>query len=313
MTSIIQVACPLCGGDSVEIVERLSGTRLRALWEAVGNPLSDAALGDITPQSAVDLHRCGACGFRFFDPTLAGSAFFYEELMAGRPYPSTSPEFASAVRFAADHGVRKILDIGGGEGAFLDLAKIAGFETLGIELNRNASKVAGAKGHRMFDRPMEEISDDDLGGGADMVTLFQVVEHVPAPVEFVRAASSLVRPGGYLLVAVPSSKRMLGLLHHDPLDWPPHHISRWRPADLSKLGERAGLDLVQSGADPFLGSSLVWAADLHRKLESAIGNKPFPLNRTLVKSASLIYRGLRMKHFMPFHGLSIHAVFRKNP
>jgi SAM-dependent methyltransferase len=289
----------------------MAGSDLRKLWIALDNGLGDKAYGSITPETMINFYQCRSCFFRFFDPKFAGSAEFYEDLMTKKTYPLGGPEFDHAIDFAGRHGIKRVLDVGGGEGAFLDLARKAGLETTGVELNRHASEVSSSKGHRMFNKPMENIELTELQGGTEMLTLFQVVEHVSAPVEFVTSAARLVKPGGYICIAVPSDQRMLGLLHHDPADWPPHHVSRWRMEDLKKLGIRSGLDFVECSTDLLTGKAIIWALLLHNKLESTLGNRQHLMPVGIASFLSLIYRAMKLKYVLPFQGLSLHIVLRK--
>jgi 2-polyprenyl-3-methyl-5-hydroxy-6-metoxy-1,4-benzoquinol methylase len=306
-----KLACLLCGCSEVHADENLTGEQLRALWQAFGFNFNPHAFGPITMEFNVSLMRCCACGFRFYDPELAGGAEFYEEMMSKCHYPSISPEFTFALEFAKKNDLKKLFDVGGGEGHFLDLALNAGMETSGVELNRDAAKLASDKGHLMFNKRMEEIMVDELDGGTEILTLFQVIEHVPSPVKFLLDAVRLVRPGGYIVIAVPNESRMLGLLHYDPANWPPHHISRWRSADLITLGKTTGLNLIEQRSDLLTGQSILWAIKLHNKLAAALGRqKPIGSTR-LFQALTMTYRFLGCKYFMPFSGLSIYAVFRK--
>lgn len=311
MTENHQLFCLVCKNKKLNIVDFITGLDLRKLWNVLDNKIGDDAYGRITAKTQVNLYQCTSCSFRFFDPEFAGSADFYEELMIKKDYPLGGPEFDHAIDFAARHGISRVLDVGGGEGAFLDLARKAGLETTGVELNRIASEVSANKGHRMLNKPMEDIDLEEIDGGADMLTLFQVVEHVSAPVEFVSAAARLVKPGGYISIAVPSDRRMLGLLHHDPADWPPHHVSRWRIKDLRELGRRSGLEFVECKSDLLTGHSLIWALQLHNKLEIALGKRRHPLPIGVASVLMFFYRALRLKHVLPFHGLSLHIMLRK--
>lgn len=311
MSTKRQLNCLICGNHSLNVTASLTGDGLRKLWAALNNEIGETAYGPISPKTSVHLYRCDSCGFRFYDPDFAGSAEFYEDLMTKKTYPLGGPEFDYAIDFAGRHGITRVLDVGGGEGAFLDLARKAGLETVGVELNRHASEVSAGKGHRMFNKSMEDIDLAELEGGTEMLTLFQVVEHVSAPVEFLTSAARLVRPGGYISIAVPSDRRMLGLLKHDPADWPPHHVSRWRINDLKQIGVRSGLEVVECRADLLTGSAILWALRLHNKLEAALGNRQHMVPVGIASILSLFYRALKLKHILPFHGLSLHIVLRK--
>lgn len=312
MTTQAPPCCLLCSGSSVAVQSSLTGAQIRKLWSALGSDISEAAFGPVLPETAVEFYLCRSCGFRFYRPDFAGSALFYEDLMSSKDYPVGGLDFDDVIDFAGRHGIERVLDVGGGEGAFLDLARKAGMKTSGIEVNRHASEAAARKGHRMFTRLMEEISLDEVGGGTDLLTLFQVVEHVPDPVGFVVSASRLVKPGGFIAIAVPSDKRMLGLLENDPADWPPHHISRWRAQDLRSLAEKAGLEVVEERANRLFGTDIPWAFELHDRLEGCLGRNQLRIPKPLVFAASVAYRALQLQAVMPFHGPSIQIVLRKS-
>jgi SAM-dependent methyltransferase len=308
---IHEINCLLCHSEHLTVTDSLKGDEIRSLWKEWGNNLSDYALGEIIREFPVEMYRCNNCGFSFFDPKLAGTGEFYEELMAKRKYPTDTPEFNFALSFAKKMELETILDVGGGDGAFLDLARKAGIQTSGIELNRDAAAKAAAKGHRMSTKLLEDIQLDEIGGCTDMLTLFQVVEHVPAPVEFLESAARLVRPGGYIAVAVPSHRRALGLLHLDPADWPPHHVSRWRQTDLHKLAEKASLTVVKTGADPLTGQAIEWAYSLHNRFARTLGHRSLPGAGWPIRAVSTLYRTLRCKLYCGAHGLSIYAIYQK--
>lgn len=232
--------------------------------------------------------------------------------MASKDYPLGGLDFEHILDFAARSGIGRVLDIGCGEGAFLDLARNAGLLTAGVELNRVAAATAARKGHRIINKSIESIHPDELDGGADLVTLFQVLEHVAAPTEFARSVSRLVKAGGYLAIAVPSDRRMLGLVEHDPADWPPHHVSRWRLKDLQAIGKSLGLELIQQGANPFFATDIPWACELHDRLEGALGRRQLGIPKPALEIASLIYRVAQFKRILPLHGLSIFALFHKS-
>ena len=303
--------CLLCGGGAENRVWTLTGTEVRALWRAAGRELSEGAFVGLAPDAEVAQFECGACGFRFFDPALAATGKFYEELQQGDYYVSTRPEFAFALELARQEKLKTVLDVGGGDGAFLDGARAAGHTTLALELNAHAAAVTAGKGHRTLQRRLEDVSPAELDGGVDMLTLFQVVEHVSAPVEFLQSAARLVRRGGLLIVAVPNNDGMHVLLPYDPANLPPHHVSRWRARDLDQLGAACGLTVAARGADELFGGPMREFWLLHNRLAPAIGRRAHPGGAWLPAAVSWLYRKLGCRHFFPHRGLSIYAAYRK--
>lgn len=82
----------------------------------------------------------------------------------------------------------------------------------------------------------------------DVVTAWDVVEHVPHPLRFMRLAAGLLRQGGLLFVNVPDldslASRLLGAR------WPallPEHLNYFNRRSLKLCGERAGLRSLQFG------------------------------------------------------------------
>ena len=298
--------CLLCDHLESRIVSTLTGAELRTLFLTARHAMSDEALGAITPGYIVELHECTQCGFQFFDPALAGSGKFYEELDAGAYYPAARPEFAFALERLVARGASSVLDIGGGDGAFLDLARQRGLRTFGAELNEQAREAARAKGHIMQGAGGVEAESE-----VDAITLFQVVEHLPDPRGFLRTALRRLRAGGLVVLAVPNRDGVFRLLPLDPANLPPHHVSRWRALDLRRLGEACGLRWIEDGADVLYGSALAEFWRLQNRLALALGRRPHPGGAWLPTVVSQLYRKLGCRHFFPRRGLGIYAVFEK--
>ena len=302
--------CLLCDSSESRPVWELSGSEIRRLWLASRRKLTEVAYGALLPTTNVNLFECLHCGFRAFNPQLAGGSLFYEELERGGYYNDFRPEFDFALNLCSSGKARKILDVGSGQGAFLNLAKKAGLQTFAVELNEQAASISAVR-HRTLSKPLEEISPDDLGGEVDALTLFQVIEHVPNPIAFMTAAARLVGPGGFLVVSVPNRPGLRWLNRWDPANLPPHHVSHWRFADLLRLGAACGLRWHSQGADALVGRDIETSWLTHNVLSAAIGRRPRPGGAWLPKFVSLLYRKLGCRYYFPRWGLSIYAAFRK--
>jgi len=303
--------CLLCGSKQLKDFDRLNGRQIRALWRERGTEFPAEALKGISDSTDVILWECCGCGFKFFDPSLAGNGLFYQLLESADYYSTGRPEFQRTLEFAAKNRLTTVLDVGCGAGAFLDQARQAGLQTFGLELNVAAAEKARAKGHHIFDRLLHEIPTTACPGGFDLITLFQVLEHVSDPVAVVKDAAAHLKPGGFVAVAVPSEVGVLRLIPLDPAQWPPHHISRWRLEDFKTLAAKTRLSPVKAGGDVLLGSRIEQVIQSQRQMEAVIGKRPPGKAPAWPHWLSWLYRKTGMKHFFPHRGDSIYVFLLK--
>lgn len=136
-------------------------------------------------------------------------------------------------RLPAD-GRRRILDVGCGDGLFLDaLAPWGAAE--GIE--PDAATLSPAAAHRKihlgpFDRSYAPAHPFDL------VLFLDVLEHIPDPTSALVRARELLVPGGEILVTVPAFPSLW--TRHDTLN---HHLHRYTRGTLDALARSAGLQV----------------------------------------------------------------------
>jgi 2-polyprenyl-3-methyl-5-hydroxy-6-metoxy-1,4-benzoquinol methylase len=134
----------------------------------------------------------------------------------------------------------EVLEVGSGRGGFLHLLRQDGHDGLGVELNSDGARKARERGLLvetidLFQAPMS------WQGRFDAAAAFQVVEHVPDPLAFCRKLFDLVKPGGFLFIAVPNRRCFARTYERtNILDMPPHHITRWDDVALKRLGRRLG-------------------------------------------------------------------------
>jgi SAM-dependent methyltransferase len=305
-------ACLLCGHERVAIVDRLSAAQLQRMWRENGDEIPDAALYPLTPEREVCLGQCCSCGFQFFDPSLAGGAAFYECLSRRASYYSAvNADFRRTAAFAKKHNLTRVLDVGCGEGCFLDLLKAAGHQTHGIELNSKAARRCMEAGHRVFSKLQQELTVEEAGGSFDLVTAFQVVEHLAEPVRFISDASRLTRLGGFIAIAVPNRIGIRRLVLLDPHEWPPHHVSRWRPQDLRLLGEQCGLTVIEQGADTTIGSQIRYVMRFNNQMARVIGRQNQLRSEMLIAGIGYLYTLLGMKYWTPHFGSSAYCIYQK--
>lgn len=96
-----------------------------------------------------------------------------------------------------------LLDIGCGEGFFLFNASKAGYSAKGIELSQDAA--AYAKKEFSLDIEARAFEERQFPENYfDMVTLWQVLEHLPYPLAILKEAYRILKLGGLLVVSTPN-------------------------------------------------------------------------------------------------------------
>jgi 2-polyprenyl-3-methyl-5-hydroxy-6-metoxy-1,4-benzoquinol methylase len=133
-------------------------------------------------------------------------------------------------------GGGELCDFGCGDGAFLRLCRRRGWSVCGVDFNE---KVA----HWARERDRLEVVAGTWPGEAlagrtfDVITAWHVIEHLPDPAGWVRAAAGKLNPGGYLLVCCPDAGswafRTFGRDWYG-LDVPRHlsHFTTWKLVEL---------------------------------------------------------------------------------
>ena len=92
-----------------------------------------------------------------------------------------------------------LLDIGAGTGDFLTVAKQNGWQTIGVEPNDKAKKIAQTKGVEIIEST-KSLKDHSI----DIITMWHVLEHVPDIENQIKELKRLLKPNGSIIIAVPN-------------------------------------------------------------------------------------------------------------
>jgi len=187
------------------------------------------------PGSNLSLLVCDECGFLSYDPMPSGDETFYEDLQR-LPwyYQDNKPEY----HFAKEHvnNQDRVLEVGCGKGVFRSfLANSVDYH--GLEFNQAAIEKAKALGLNVSDQPIERHAEAHPNE-YDVVCHFQVLEHVSDPKGFLMACVKALKPGGKLILAVPSEDSFLSITEGGWLNMPPHHVTRWKDSALHYAFEK---------------------------------------------------------------------------
>lgn len=129
---------------------------------------------------------------------------------------------------------KKIYDVGCGDGVFLNETQLLGYEVSGSEPYERARMQAEKKIGRSIDELSFTASQDS---SIDIVTCWQVIEHIEKPKEFLELVKRKLRPGGVFAVSTVNLSSLQAMvfgmnwLHLDP----PRHLWVAHRSDVEKM------------------------------------------------------------------------------
>lgn len=171
---------------------------------------------------------CNFCGLSFSEPMKSCSSIFYEEpYEAGQSY-GWRWEFEE---FLKDPHIKKgrLLDVGCGDGLFLNMARDAGYSVAGVDFNRSALQMAKKK-YNLNNLFAEDIYDHLLNNPNtkyDVITCFHIIEHLEDPAKFLLMLRCLLAVDGFLIIGIPNQLRWQLKYKRESFDYPPNHLTRW--------------------------------------------------------------------------------------
>lgn len=139
----------------------------------------------------------------------------------------------------------RMADIGAGFGLFLDELKKIWPESdiSAIEPSIDMAKLCRNKGLHVLESTLEEVSTTEK---FNLLTAFELFEHLHDPTPFVKKVYELLNPGGYLFLTTLNG---LGfdiqiLWEHAKSVSPPHHLNFFNTYSIEILFDRIGFDII---------------------------------------------------------------------
>lgn len=233
--------CPLCGGTEYELL--YPSTLDKRKEPASQYNCTSHGLG-IHP----DIFRCRACSMVFNEaaPGAVDVAGEYEQVEDPEYLEQRESRRLTFHReldaIEAAHPVGDLLDVGCYTGFFLECARERGWRVSGVEPSRWAADYGRDKlGIEIFNGPIERYQDDRQ---FDVVTMWDVLEHVPNPVEVLSILRPRLRPDGLLVFATHNLDTTVAKVmgKHFPLFMEMHTV-HFNNRTLEMLLDRTGFRL----------------------------------------------------------------------
>jgi 2-polyprenyl-3-methyl-5-hydroxy-6-metoxy-1,4-benzoquinol methylase len=199
------------------------------------------------------IRKCPACSVGFVYPRISGSDLLsqyspdyfrerYDNLQESEYVNMQSWRAKIATCLGRVNRLRGdktglLLDVGCGKGWFLEAARESGWQIQGVELCAEvARRTMERVGTQVYSGSIFDIDIELPSETFDLVTMFDVIEHLEAPLEALRICYRILKPGGALAISTPNLRglgcRLLGAKAFAV--WPDEHIFYFGPASMRR-------------------------------------------------------------------------------
>jgi SAM-dependent methyltransferase len=199
--------------------------------------------------NSVKIYKCLDTGYRFYFPfSLAGKSKLYEELQKRDGYYEIRLEHQVAETFFRANDL--VLEIGCGNGFFLEKLQQRKILCTGLEFNEEAVRVGRDKGLSILNQDIAQHAKEYYES-YDVVCSFQVLEHVSQVHDFIQASVNVLKPGGKLIFGVPNNNPFIyNYDKYHTLNLPPHHMGLWDTSSLANIQKFFGIRLNSILVEP---------------------------------------------------------------
>lgn len=187
-------------------------------------------------------YRCNNCRFEFFmddhfrahDEMYVMDSDYNDDLaVSGNHRDLLQWNHLQAINFLRNRYQQakiRILDIGCFNGFFVKELLELGYDSYGVDFNGKSIEY-GIRTYGLGGRIFVQDGKEPIIGNHeyDVITLFEVIEHLDNPREFLEKKRRLLKDKGIIIISAPNNN----MVWRPRLDGPPHHLSRWYPENLS--------------------------------------------------------------------------------
>jgi len=288
----VEIPCPACESNSYQVVFE---------------------------KDAFTFVRCTKCQTIFINPrpTFEMLAEFYATSKSikhwnDKIFPSSedsrrsqifAPRAKRVVELCKKHNIvtKVLLDVGAGFGTFCEeVKKLAVFDkVIAVEPSHDLAETCRRKGLDVIEKPIEKVDLEEV----DVITNFELIEHLYWPKDFLLACGETLPRGGLLVLTTPNIKGfdllVLGKLS-DNIGGP-NHLNYFHSESLSVLLQHCGFEVIEVITPGKLDAGLVRKKILSDELD--VSSRPF-LKYVLIEQWETT--GEAFQRFLADNGLSSH-------
>ncbi len=139
-----------------------------------------------------------------------------------------------------------VMDVGCGAGAWLDFLRGTAKEVIGIEPSKVFQELLERKGINVFAYTSD--AKQTFGNKVNIITSFDVIEHVENPVSFLSDIYELLAPRGEAIISTPTEtpvmRKLLGEVYERFILFTKQHLWIFSPASIQHIAKQVGFSDV---------------------------------------------------------------------
>lgn len=232
-----EIKCPLCRTENAHFLYKMEIGSIST--RSIKNEMEDVG----------NIYKCCNCSFIFKEiestninlgDYYANLTYDYYQSLHGDGRYKEHAMMARLINKNLFSG--KILDIGCGTGEFLNILSPEKWEKWGVEPAKFTNEILEKNGIKAV---TSGFMESDLPNNYfDVVTMFDVIEHIDNPVNYIKLIKKVLKDDGIVLVATPNVTSLMAHLsgkywyHFSPIG----HITFYNPKILKKIMQKEGFE-----------------------------------------------------------------------
>ena len=233
--AFVEINCPACdSNDYISEFEKLGFKYLTC---------KDCSTFLVNPRPSFEVLK------KFYSESPSTSYWindFFKPVAEARREKIFKPRAEFISKLLDKNRAKVIGDIGSGFGMFPEELRklLPENQYICIEPSLEMAEICKNKGFDVRAMCLEDIESEE--NSYDLLSAFELLEHLFDPVSFLKNAYSLLKPGGYIFLTTLNGKGfdISVLWERSKSIAPPHHLNFFNPISIRHLLEKEGFEIV---------------------------------------------------------------------
>lgn len=229
------VNCNLCEADDPRLLYRIRGAQTGGVFDIV---------------------RCRVCGLVYTNPRLRrdfAATLYNQQYYAGTGFDpafhgTTTTRLGTKMlltwvrnEFLKSSETPRLADVGGGQGAFVAYSQELGYDALLVEQAESCIQHAREQGLQVYHGEITDPFFQDKEYLYDVISAWEVLEHVYGPMDFLKQVYRLLKPGGLFIYSTGNvNEARLWRGRWGYFQIPEGHVYFYSPKTMTGFLQKAG-------------------------------------------------------------------------